>query len=379
MPSWAYTAGGRVGGSVAPVTIFGVQLQDKAAKSHFDGAFTRHHLIDIQVLQKIWNAFVAADDEESMAALITWAGGAMPARPFNMNSTAAPQGLLNRIAWNPFNIVIGPLANYRVNDPGSTFDAITFTSFPKFDAAGDANQKESLARQEFNTHIYRLRQIYLLMKEYLTHDDFSPQAVSSLRSLLRSDTVNSYPHLSQLGKTRRRGDPTVLFMDRALLHPALWQDYSLTADRWFNDAADQAKYAKALSMKVAPYVNRSMFNDIYVKPKDQNASLREDLKSPPTSSPLTTIPTSDRRVFDAAALSKLLEEKIGSHQRFATGTGVRVLICAKKEDGLFRDLSDNVGRAVRELVAKNKTWKVTYSPMARPEYSATEVRLYWKN
>jgi hypothetical protein len=378
MPSWAYTAGGRVGGSVAAITIFGTQLQDAAAKSHFDHAITRHHLIDIQILQKIWNAFVAADDEESMAALITWAGASMPRRPFDMNSSNAPQGLLNRIAWNPFNIVIGPLANYRVNDPGSTFDAIAFTSFPKFDAKGDANQKESLARQEFNTHIYRLRQIYLLMKEYLTHDDIAPQTVNSLRSLLRSDTVNSYPHLRQLGKARRRGDPNVLIMDRALLHPALWQDYSLTADRWFNEEADQAKYQKALSMKVAPYVNRSMFNDIYVKPKDQNASMREDLKSAPTSEPLTRIPTSDRRVFDAAALSKLLEEKIAPHERFATGTGVRVLICARKEDGLFRDISDNVGRAVKELIGRKPKWKVKYSPMARPEYSATELRIYWK-
>ncbi len=379
MPSWAYTAGGRVNGSVAAVTIFGTNLQDGAAKKNFDGQFTRHHLIDIQVLQKIWNAFVADNDEDSMEALITWCGGKMPTRPFNMGSTAAPAGLLNRVAWNPFNIVIGPLANHRVNDPGSTFDSITFTKFPKFAAKGDDNYKENLARQEFNTHIYRLRQIYVLMKEYLAHDDFSEQSLNSLRTLLRSDTINSYPNLKQMGTTRRRGDPTVYFVDRALLHPALWQDYSLTPGRWFNDEADEKKYSNAVNKKVVPYVAQSMFNDVYVKPKDQNASLREDLKSPPTSAPLVLIPTSDRRIFDVKQLAPLLEEKIKPYERFAKGGGLRVFICARKEDELFRDITHNVGSALKQILpTKKPKWNVTYCPMARPEYSATEVRIYMK-
>src|SRR5258708_6147070 len=137
MPSWKFTAGGRVNGSVAAVTIFGVQLQNTPAKAHFGGQFTRHHIIYIQILQKIWNAFIDANDEESMEALITWAGANMPGKPFNMNSTDPPQGVLNRIAWNPFNIVMGPLANFRVNDPGSKFDPITFTALPNFAAKGD--------------------------------------------------------------------------------------------------------------------------------------------------------------------------------------------------------------------------------------------------
>ena len=377
MPSWKYTAGGRVGGSVAAVTIFGVQIQDKVGKANFGGQWTRHHLIDIQVLQKIWNAFIDANDEDSMEALITWAGATMPGKPFNMNGTDAPQGVLNRIAWNPFNIVIGPLANYRVNDPGSTFDPLTFTAMPKFAAKGDANYQENLARQEFNTHIYRLSQIYALMKRYLTEDPIAPQLVDSLRSLLRSDTVNSYPNLAQLGKTRRRGDPNVLIVDRALLHPAMWQDYSLTPDRWFNSEQDKAKYANALKQQTVPYVAQSLFDDVPIKPKDQAHSVREDLKAPPTGEPAVLIPTSERRLFSAKSCEELLDEKIQPIKRFATGGGVRVLICGPKEDGLFKDLVSNVGGAVKQLV-QSKGYRLTYSPMARPGYTTTDVRLYLK-
>ncbi|HXU81401.1 MAG TPA: hypothetical protein VN914_08385 [Polyangia bacterium] len=364
MPSWTYT-GKRVKGSVEAVTIFGTRIGKSQAKAQYQGEITRHHLIDIQTLQALWNAIVDRNDEDTMEALAVWAGARIPNRPFNMGSTNPPNGLLNKIAWNPFNLVVGPLTNYRVGDPGDSFDDLHFRSFPKFTDKDRSNQAESIARQEFNAHIYRLKQIDQLGARYI-NGDVPEQVASSLRMLLRSDTPTHYPNL-------RNGLGTA----GALLHPALWEDYSLTSNRWFAKTGDDKKYDNAIAAKMVPYVARSFFPEILVKPKDQNTSVREDLKAPPTSPPAVLIPTSERRLFTAATCQPLLEEKIAPYLRFATGGGVRVLICAKKEDGLFRDLTANVGAAVKKLV-QDKGWKLTYSPMARPEYGAAEVRIYLK-
>ncbi len=362
MPSWTYT-GHRVKGSVEAVSIFGGRIQKNQAKAQYQGEITRHHLIDIQVLQKMWNAVVDREDEETMIALATWARARVPARPFNMKTTNPPPGLINKITWNPFNLVVGPLTNYRIGDPGDSFDNLEFRDLPKFTDKDRSNQAENLARQEFNSHMYRLKQIYQLMKRYI-NDEAPEQIVENLRSLLRSDVPGRYLHLDRAVGTAG-----------SLLHPALWQDYSLVPDRWFIKEGDDKKFDNAQKNSMVPYVAKSYFVEFPVKPRDQNTSVREDIKSPPTSDPAVLIPISERRLFSASTCAPLLEEKLAPHARFLNGSGMRVFICAPKEDGLFRDLVSNVSAAVKKIVA-DKKWKLTYVPMARPEYSKTEVRIY---
>ena len=366
MPSWNFT-GKRVEGTSGFVTIFGQPMSDAEAKAQYGGKITRHHIIDIKVLQAIWNAGVDRGDEATIGALAAWGGalGLLPSSPFNMNSTDAPAGLLEKITWNPFNLVVGPLTNYRIGDPENDFDDLHFRTLPKFTQADRSNQYENLARQEFNTHAYRLRQIYLLMGQYI-ENTAAPQQISSMQSLLRSDTPTSYPALH--GNIGTAG---------ALLHPALWHDYSLEPNRWFIKKGDDKKYNNATKASMVPYVSNCYYPDNFVKPKDQAASVREELKAPPTGDPAVLIPTSERRLFSAKSCEELLEEKIQPLKRFATGGGLRVLICGPKEDGLFRDLLANVGGAVKQLV-QTKGYRMTYSPMARPAFTATDVRIYLK-
>src|SRR4051812_42003851 len=191
MPSWTF-AGKRVEGSATAVNIFGQPISDAEARAQYGGKITRHHIIDIKVLQAMWNTAVDRADEATINALAAWAGASslLPPAPYNMTSTDPPAGLLEKITWNPFNLVVGPLTNYRVGDPDNDFDDLHFRTLPKFSKEDRTNQFENLARQEFNTHIYRLRQIYLLMGQYI-EDTAAPQMISSMQSLLKSDTPSS--------------------------------------------------------------------------------------------------------------------------------------------------------------------------------------------
>jgi hypothetical protein len=363
--SWEFT-GSRVKGSVDAVTIFGAALSPAQAKAQYGGQITRHHLIDIQQLQALWNVIVSREDDDSMEALAHWAGkaGTLPAKPYNMQTTAAPGTLLKDVAWNPFNLIVGPLTNYRLGDPANDFDNIHFRSFPALSASDPNARAESLARQEFNAHVRRLREIYLLSKRYIEEVP-PPQIVASLRTLLRSDTPASYPHL--LGGASA---------GRSLLHPALWRDYTTVPNRWFLGNSDQKKFNNALGAHTLPYVSESYFPDLQHQPVSQFRKLSETIAAPPGGDPLARIPTSERGLFEPAACRRVLEAKLTAVRRFAAGGGVRVFICAPAENGLFRDIVTNVARALTEIALAEPAYKVTYVPMARPAFTACEVRIY---
>lgn len=365
MPTWKFTEH-RIDGKARAATIFGVRITDGKAKDQFSKHMSRHHLIDIQQLQNLWNAVVDRNDEDTMAAMAHWAGATslLPAKPYNMLTTSAPGGLLRKIAWNPFNLIIGPSTNYRLGDPANDFDHIEFRSFPKFSTVKSPEHIENLARQEFNTHVRRLRDLYLLMQRYL--DEIPPpQIVDNLRQVLRSDTPASYPVLMVGTLT-----------GCSLLHPALWRDYTTLSGRGFINQEDPKKFSNAIIDGVAPYVSASYFPDFQIKPSLQHKTLLEELKDPPTGDPLARIVTAERGLLERSTCRVLLESKLQPIQRFATGGGLRVYVCGPSENGLFSDIVSNIAGAVASIVQAQPSYKLTFVPMARSVYSTLEVRIY---
>ena len=225
---------------------------------------TRHHLIDIKTLQDFWNKACDFGDMAVIEALALWAG--TPPRVIADMVPAAtkprPNTVIQRICWNPFNIVVGPDTTIRPNNPGEReFDYIAFV--------GDL----TVARIEFNIHVKRLRSIEQYIKLYLAISP-APAApvnapplapffgngaprpigahiaarelatnqatINSLISLLKSDGPSHYPALFAM--LRIQEDPNKAEMNQvtdlkrpaknsgfspdyipgALLDPALW-------------------------------------------------------------------------------------------------------------------------------------------------------------
>jgi hypothetical protein len=203
-----------------------------------------------------------------MVALIGWAGYAAratpPTPPLNIASTTAPEGLLRMVCWNPLNIFIGPMTNYRIGDPGDGFDRITFTRFPKFGSAATPEenaelQKESLARQEFNRHVGNLERHSERMREYVEIQAGAATTTTWVKGKAGTWVAATAPSKStapQLGTEQWMEDGRARVTAEAvrallcqtipasfqtpgrerwvnklaMLDPALWQDYSLTAE-----------------------------------------------------------------------------------------------------------------------------------------------------
>jgi len=206
-----------------PVTIFGVAVSGNPYQ-RAGGDLTRHHIIPHSLLIEVWNSAVDYLDFETIKALATWAGldpgTALPATldPGNANPNPSPQSVLRKVAWNPFNIVVGPLSEHRVEDPGDSFDGIQFTRLqPSTSAGKHKDWRENLARQEFNQHVMVLRRIYNYLTRYVAGKPIE-QDHTSLCQLLRGDAKSRYPQLAKV-------------VGGALLSPDLWADYSTTLEQ----------------------------------------------------------------------------------------------------------------------------------------------------
>lgn len=210
-----------------PITIFGVPT---AAGTLFQSGLpgdqmnpTRHHIIPHNLLIECWEHGVDRGEIEVHRAFAVWAGKSAADLPNDFVTTVPePQTVLKRVAWNPFNIIIGPLGEHRVEDPGDLFDRFEFRSFhpsgatpPTSIAAPLTHRAENLARQELNRHFGMLRRIYNILVRYKA-DQVSPVDVQSLVTLLKSDTPSKYPNLH------------ARFVRGALLSPDLWSRYTVT-------------------------------------------------------------------------------------------------------------------------------------------------------
>ncbi|HEY8509981.1 MAG TPA: hypothetical protein VIL32_16590 [Steroidobacteraceae bacterium] len=220
-----------------PVAICGAVLPKgtnpfqapNVAKDH--ASLTRHHVIPHHLLIAVWNKAVERGDFDLIKALAIWAGrdptAELPATldAMDPNPNPDPQQVLMRVAWNPWNIVIGPKMEHRIGDPTDAFDRLQFRDLPAFDrTAGpiETNEawKENLARQEFNLHVDRLYRIYKYMVRYV--DPRLPLAdveVMSLITLLRSDHPSKYGRLND-------GRKSLIRFGGAILSPALWTQFS---------------------------------------------------------------------------------------------------------------------------------------------------------
>lgn len=237
-----------------PITIFG---NPTAAGTMFQTGLnrmlmnpTRHHVIPHNLLIDCWNEAVVRSDMKLLQAFAVWAGKSASDLPTSFSlTTPEPQIVLRCVAWNPFNIIIGPLGEHRMGDPGPGFDHFEFRSFvpqgapPASPTEAAQRQKESLARQEFNRHLGMLRRIYNLLTQYLIKPadngaNLAPQLMDSLVSLLRSDVPAHYPNLG----------PS--FSTGALLSPDLWSAYTLL------NAAPEPDFAKA-SKRAAKFARQT--------------------------------------------------------------------------------------------------------------------------
>lgn len=401
MAGWLYTKKDRVPGDVNICTIYGKQIHSSDADRQFGGAVTRHHIIDIQMLQKFWNAVVSMGDNATMEALAKWAGEAdrLPkTRPLDMKNTDPPEGLLKRICWNPFNIIIGPLTNHRIGDPGDDFDGIIFQSFSpsnngsSLDAHGV--QKEILMRQQFNTHISRLARIYARMTDYVElqasvgnftnsyEDQMEKSRFENTAKSLRSLLVSAVP--SAYGIFDGRGDQKL-----AILHPDLWADYSQTADRWFIKKGDDKKYGsilrdaekvvkqnaeterinktilearqnapntkrakralEPLKPTIVPYVSVSYFPDIPIEPVLQYRSTTRRSSTLPTSSPMHTV-AMDYAFLDRATCATALEKYLKPVLQFAKTKSMEIYVHGPANNRMVSDMASNVAEVVGEWV-----------------------------
>lgn len=211
-----------------PMTIFGIPT---TAGTMFQRGLagdsmnvTRHHIIPHSLLIDCWDHAVDRGEINVHRAFTVWAGKNVSDLPGDLlTTTPEPQAVLRRVAWNPFNIIIGPLGEHRVEDPGDFFDHFEFRSFLPSGAARPAsiadpltNRAENLARQELNRHFSVLRRIYNILVRY-QDDNVSRLDVESLITLLKSDVRSHYPNLNA---PRRVG--------LALLSPDLWSAYTVT-------------------------------------------------------------------------------------------------------------------------------------------------------
>jgi hypothetical protein len=155
--TWKINAAERYTGNITTAVRLDGTIMNIGGIPNIGGAkVTRHHLIDIRTLQDVWNKACDLEDVEVIGALAEWSGA--PTRQIDAmkNSVELPNRIVQRICWNPFNIVVGPSSTVRPANPGDReFDFIGFVDTP------------SVATMEFNEHLRQLRLIDQLMRQYL--------------------------------------------------------------------------------------------------------------------------------------------------------------------------------------------------------------------
>jgi hypothetical protein len=236
------------------VTIYGV----KNAVHEWQAGnteFTRHHIIPHELLISAWE--YAVDQAETrtepypaklalLHAFATWGHKTAADLPVSLTAvTPEPQTVLKKVAWNPFNIIIGPKGEHRVEDPESNFDAFSFSRFgPKPVSiatkmlSGSAEMKLNLALQDFNRHFGTLRRIYLLLR-MMVEGQASRQHLDSLALLLKADIPSNYPNLFAMNRELTTG---------ALLSPDLWTKFTTSN---LNDAPED-RFVKPARTRPAP-------------------------------------------------------------------------------------------------------------------------------
>jgi hypothetical protein len=264
-----------------PITIFGgapaVPNPFQSGLNLEQMSLTRHHIIPHSMLIDAWEHAVDRSDMELIKAFTVWAGKD-PTRDLPANFLTIvpePQTVLRKVAWNPFNIVIGPLSEHRVEDPGAMFDLFEFRSFIPAGAANPRNQAEviklrteNLARQDFNRHLRVLRRIYNILVRYLT-DQVANQDVDSLRELLKSDVPAKYAYLDSK------------FRQKALLSPDLWANYSMdptvAPEEQFTFASNRATGFQNKTVKIVPWNAVSWLPEVEPKlPKSDALDTSDD-------------------------------------------------------------------------------------------------------
>lgn len=362
--SWIFT-GKRVGDAkIKPVDLYGVPVEGNP----FDkGSMTRHHIIPITLLQKVWNTAVRRNDVDTIQAMAVWAGAdkLMPTkRPLVMDGPEAdpqPDGLLKKIAWNPFNLIMGPLTESRVGDPADSFDDIEFRNLPKFKIDEAGKKAEALARLDFNSHIKTLYKVNHYMKLYL--ESPSPQDLTSLHTLLKSDTPDHYKNLNNGA-----------LLGGAILHPGLWQCCTLDPEGGFAEAKDAKKRDGSLSRSQVPYVSESYLPEPEVKLADQYTKIFDAEAHTLTGDPAATIAGGEKGLLDRPKAEELLLKAIKPFEKDIKD-GLRIVIIGPGKDVYRQTIVNNVAASAVELAAKYKG-KVLYGALVDESLKKTEVRIF---
>ncbi|MEM9224111.1 MAG: hypothetical protein AAGB11_17145 [Pseudomonadota bacterium] len=401
--------GDRVKGSAAPVTIFGDFGNDtaNATKSYYGGEITRHHIINIQVLQSVWNAAVDRADASMFHALAAWAGyGATKCFAMCGNpASAKPQDFQKAVCWNPFNLVMGPSTRDRVADPGAAqgmtfirthglstiankkpinnnndprtpaqrnpldnfgFDGISYTHF-----FGVSTVR--VAMMEFNQHIERLRRINHYMGLYLKQDG-EPQDEDSLRSLLRSDRPSHYPALFQQLRNQAKSASGIHSdaIPGCLTDPLLWTKLSSPPTLGLANAADDKVY-KRKSQKTVPWVSRSYLKMPPRDPKKQYSdSIVADTQNAPVSKDSAAV-FEGKRFLDRAEADKVLRGVVSSLRSFARLKGLTIFVGAPAASVLMKEAVENAALVVSELVKQGMVLKI--QPLTHHTFKRLEVRV----
>lgn len=279
-------------------------------------------------------------------------------------TTDCPREDLKKIAWNPFNLVVGPLTEYRVGDPADSFDDIRFRELPKFTPDDATNKAEALARLEFNEHIVRLKRISNLMDIYLITP--APQDVTSLQTLLKSCVPAKYKHLNH-GSLN----------NGSLLHPALWKSFSLDAEEGFVEAKDTKKVKNALAKSVIAYVSKTYLPEPDLKPVDQFEAVLDPQPQGITSDPAEKIEGGEKQLLDRPKCTALIEGEIKKLASFAKQAGLRVHVVGPVKDPLRQDIISNVAASVADL-NKKLGYKMVYAALVDKDLDKTEVRIYMR-
>lgn len=410
-PSWTIIDD-RVSGDPDPVSFSGEHGKPFTlkVKKEYQDKLTRHHVINIQVLQSAWNQAVASQDADTFRALGKWCAFPDDAvERLVTTPTINPIEFQRQVCWNPFNIIVGPSTTVRVGDPGSGFDKIQFTTLPKFDGFDDPGFNESLARQEFNQHIERLTRINMYLTRYITGELYE-QEIGNLRTLLKSDRPSLYPNLFKAltakvdkvkdrnynqeadalivskmkGKTTKEGQPLDLpkfSPDRlpgAITHPALWYNVFAMPDLGLQTSSDVEVWKGRLVDKVVPWVSESYLPEPLVKepirPSQKHKDLFEVAMGLPTRSPAAVIDINN--VTSDPSFSAKFAEAVENQGKIATQSGLRVFVIGPNYSEIFKNVLDRVTLEVLDLIKKGKRLRINSVPN-RTEVTKVEVRLYY--
>jgi len=411
-PSWKIEAD-RVKSDPDPVGFggdFGKRFTIQIKKSYKDEV-TRHHVINIQVLQDFWNEAMVRADRPTYEAMGAWCAMA-PARLTSLldnPSTLKPDDFQRQFCWNPFNIVIGPSTTHRVGDPGSGFDFIQFQSFPKFAATSDASFTENLARQEFNTHMERLKRINAYMGRY-TGGTLYSQEVENLRTLLKSDRPSCYPNLFKVlrakidpsqpeysqaadteklrrtaGRLKPSGEPVYVAQfspDRlpgAITHPDLWVALTDMPAFGFETHGQFDVYKGRLQSRVVPWVNTSYLPEPAgagpVRASEKYKHLFETgTAGLPVRDPAARVVV-EKGVVDAAFADRFVKA-VQPLEGIARQSGLRVFVVGPNYSEIFRAALDRVADEAAKLSGTGYRLSLASLPN-RSELKAVEARLYY--